>query len=59
MRERLQRAWRAIWQEDVTGDAAILLAATAVFVPFGWVLALARSRLLRTALRSLHHRGHI
>ncbi len=57
--DRLREAWRAIWQDDVTGDAAVLLTATAVFIPFGWVLVLARSRPVRTAFRSLRDRGSV
>ena len=55
--DRLRNAWQAMWQDDMTGDATALLAGTALLVPFGWVLVLARCRPVRTAFRRLRHRG--
>ena len=57
--ERLAALWQRVWQEDLLWredlgrSGSLLLATTALVLPFGWVFLLLRLRPVRVFLRSL------
>lgn len=56
--ERLAALWQQVWREDLLlredlgRSGNLLLATTALVVPFGWVFLLLRLRPVRMFLRS-------
>jgi hypothetical protein len=56
--ERLAGLWQQLWREDLLlredlgRSGSLLLATTALVVPFGWVFLLLRLRPVRMFLRS-------